>query len=86
MSSACQQQTFNGVTQSRWDCIKQTIKTATRVEVTTDSGSASQSGFTFQWNFNAGAQTLTIQCMEKPAFFPCQSIEARITAIVDGCV
>ncbi len=84
--SACQEQVFNGVTQSRWDCIKQTIKNATRVEITTDSGSASQSGFTFQWNFNAAAQSLTIQCMEKPVFFPCESIEARITAIVDGCV
>lgn len=83
--SACQQQLFNGITQSRWDCIKQTIKTATRVEITTDSGTANQSGFSFQWNFDSAAQTLTIQCMEKPAFIPCESIESRLTAIVDGC-
>ena len=83
--SACQQQIFNGVTQSRWDCIKQTIQTRTGVEIGTDSGTASKSGFTFQWNFDSAAQTLTIQCMEKPAFIPCESIESRLTAIVDGC-
>ncbi|HKR95915.1 MAG TPA: hypothetical protein VJW55_11155 [Candidatus Angelobacter sp.] len=84
--SACQQQVFNGVTQSRWDCIKQTIQTRTGVEIGSDSGTASKSGFTFQWSFDPAAQTLTIQCMEKPAFIPCESIESRITAIVDGCV
>lgn len=84
--SACQQQVFNGVTQSRWDCIKQTIQTGTGVEIGTDNGSASKSGFTFQWNFDAAAQVLTIQCMEKPVFIPCEGIESRLTAIVDSCV
>jgi hypothetical protein len=83
--SACQEQVFNGVTQSRWDCIKTAIQTRTGVELSTDSGTASRAGFSFQWNYVPAAQALTIQCLEKPAFFPCESIEGRITAIVEGC-
>jgi hypothetical protein len=84
--SACNQQVFNGVTQDRWNCIKNAIQSKTGVVITTDSGTAAQSGVSIQWNFDSTAQVLSIQCMEKPFIVPCALIESKITDVVTGCL
>lgn len=83
--SECNEQVFNGITQMRWDCIKQAMQGRTGVAITTDSGSASKSGFTIRWNFDPLAQVLTVQCLEKPFIIPCSAIESTLKGIANGC-
>ena len=83
--SACPQQTFNGVSQSQWSCIKQEVKNKTGIVITTDVGSASQSGFSVHWNFDPQTQVLLIQITDKPFFIPCSTIDSTISGIVNGC-
>ena len=83
--SGCSQQTFNGVTQARWDCIKTAVQTRTGVVITTDSGTAKQGEFSINWNFDAATEVLTIQCMEKPFILPCAAIESTINHVVNSC-
>jgi hypothetical protein len=83
--SACKQQTFTGITQSRWDCIKKVVQNKTGIVITTDSGTATQSGFSVHWNFDVTTQALSIQVTDKPFIIPCSSIESQITGVVNGC-
>ena len=48
------------------------------VELTGDSGQASQKGFTFSWNYDEEMQTLTIQCLDHPFFAPCSLVNAKL--------
>lgn len=83
--SGCNQQTFNGITQARWDCIKTAVQTRTSIAITTDSGTAAQGEFSINWNFDAATEVLTIQCMAKPFIIPCSAIESTISRVVDSC-
>jgi hypothetical protein len=83
--SACKQQVFDGITQSRWDCIKKAVQGKTGIVISTDSGNAAKSGFSVEWNFDAPAKTLSIQCVEKPIVLSCTTIEGLIAGLVDGC-
>ena len=47
-----------------------------------ESGSTSYQGMDFSWSYDDAAQTLTIQCTEKPIFVPCSMIESRIRALI----
>jgi hypothetical protein len=83
--NGCSEQVFNGITQSRWDCIKQAIQARMGVAISTDSGTTSKSSFNMRWNFDPLTQILTIQCTDKPFIIPCSAIESTVTAIVNGC-
>ena len=54
------------------------------LQLTGESGSTCYQGMDFTWNYDAGAQALTIQCVEKPMFVPCNMIEVRIRGLVGG--
>lgn len=47
-----------------------------------ESGSTSYQGMDFSWSYDSAAQTLTIQCTEKPIFVPCGMIESRIRSLI----
>jgi hypothetical protein len=46
------------------------------------SGSTSFQGMDFTWNYNAAAQSLTIECTDKPFLIPCSLIESKIREVV----
>jgi len=82
--SACAMLTYNNVTQAAWDSAKQAVETQYGIQIPTDSGSASKDGFTVHWNFDAGAQILSIQCTDSPIFVPCSAINSEINNMIEA--
>jgi hypothetical protein len=83
--SACDQLTFDGVTQPQWDCIKKTVQQKTGIIITSDSGSASERGFTVAWNYNTQTLGLTLHVTNKPFVISCETINSIIEGVVSGC-
>ncbi len=75
--------TFNGITQERFQAIAIQVKAQTGVAVSGNTGTAAQSGFRLTWNYVPGAQTLTIQCLDKPFFAPASMVQSKITDLVE---
>lgn len=82
--SACSTQSFNNVTPAVWQC---GVSAAANlgVTITTNSGSASKSGFTVAWNYNPQSQTCSIQCTDSPWYVPCSAINSFIDSTVSKC-
>jgi hypothetical protein len=83
---ACDSQHFTGITASVWTCLKAEAQKQFKITINTDSGEASQDGFTIQWTYNSGAGTLDIQCTDSPFWAPCGIINQKISDMVDTCL
>lgn len=83
--SACAMLTYNGVTEAAWACGVEKAKQY-GVNITTNSGSASVSGFTIAWNYNPGTQMLSLQCTDSPWWAPCSVINGKISEAVEQCL
>lgn len=83
--SSCAMLSYNNVTSAAFDCCK---ATAARYGVTINgnTGSASSHGFTVKWNYNPGAQTLSLQCTDSPWWAPCSTINGKINDAVEDCL
>ncbi len=83
--SACAMLSYNNVTQAAWQCgIEKAASFG--VEITSNTGTATKSGFTIAWNYNPDAQTLTLQCTDSPFFVPCSAINSQINNAVEQCL
>jgi hypothetical protein len=47
-----------------------------------ECGSTTFQDMNFTWAYDSAAQTLTIQCTERPFFIPCSMLESRIRGLV----
>lgn len=83
--SACAMLSYNNVSAAAFDCCKATAAKY-GVTISGNSGSASSHGFTVAWNYNPGAQTLTIQCTDSPFWAPCSTINGKINDAVEECL
>ena len=83
--AGCDPQTFSSITPTQFACIAQKAEEATGIVISGNSGTASQSGITISWNYDPAAQTLTIQCVDKPFFPTCGMIASQVQSLVDGC-
>lgn len=83
--SACAMLSYNNVTPSAWQCGVNLAKNY-GVNITSNTGSASSSGFTIAWNYNPGAQTLQIQCTDSPWIVPCSVINSKINSEIESCL
>lgn len=83
--SACAMLTYSNVTPTAWACAVQTAASY-GVTISSDSGSASKSGFTIAWNYDPGAQTASIQCTDSPWWAPCSTINGKINDAVEHCL
>jgi hypothetical protein len=83
--SACEPIVFNGITQEKWGCVKQTVQQKTGIVIDTDSGTTTRSSFTVTWNFNLETQVLTFQVTDKPFMIPCDTIYSRFREVVTHC-
>jgi hypothetical protein len=52
------------------------------LNLTGETGSISYQGMDFTWTYDASAQSLTLQCTDKPLLVPCSIIESRIRALI----
>lgn len=52
------------------------------LDLSGETGTTTYQGMDFTWTYDAAAQTLTIQCTDKPIFLPCSMIESRIRALI----
>ena len=83
--AGCDAQTFSGVTQAQFTCLAQKAQSSFGITISTNSGTQSKDGVTVTWNFDHNAQTLTIQCTDKPFFLSCDTIDSQLKSAVDGC-
>jgi hypothetical protein len=83
--AGCSADTFGNVTPSVFACLVQ--KAADQgVTISGNSGTAGKSGFKFQWNYDPGASSLTIKCLDKPPLIvSCATVKGKVREIVEGC-
>jgi hypothetical protein len=80
--AGCNPLNFSGITPARFTALTAKAQQA-GVPISGDSGTASQMGVTVTWNFDPAAQTLTIQCTDKPFFISCDTINGKIQDAVN---
>jgi hypothetical protein len=74
--SGCDGLTFRGVSRNGWNAIK---RSASSYGISGgDSGQATAQGFSIAWNYNEGAKTLHVQCVDAPGLIPCSEINSRL--------
>jgi len=82
--ASCEVQTFSGITEEHFACLLQKAQSA-GINICGNSGTATGSGITIAWNYDPGAQKLTIQCTDKPVFLGCGVITSQIRDLVNNC-
>jgi hypothetical protein len=75
---ACDPLLFSGIDASTLARIKESLDSAYGVRVDSDRGEQTVRGFTFEWEYDANAQTLRIVCSHKPLIVPCGVVNSRI--------
>lgn len=84
--SACAKQTFDNVTPEVWNCLVQKAATNFGITITGPTGQATKDGFTVAWNYDSGAQTGWLQCLDSPFWAPCSVINGKIHEMVESCM
>jgi hypothetical protein len=51
--------------------------------VDSEQGEDSKSGFRLAWSYDPSAQTLEIQCLDKPFIVPCGVVNGRIAGLAE---
>jgi len=83
--SSCATQVFSNVTPAQFDCLSQNASAA-GINISGNTGSASQDGITVEWTFDPTAATLSIQCTSAPFFALCGTINSKIHDLVESCL
>ena len=79
--SACPSQTFANVTPEQFATMQQKAQ-ASGIPIEGNSGTASKFGGHFQWNYDPTTQSLTITVTSPPFLMSCDSVNARISALM----
>ncbi len=77
----CPAISLTDVTADKYQALLATAQ-AQGLNLSGEQGSTTYQGMDFTWNYDPSAQSLTIQCTEKPIFIPCSMIESRIRALI----
>lgn len=83
--TACGPLNFRAINSKKWACIRDSVYKKYGFRVDKNNGSASKDGFSFTWNYDPGAETLTVTCTDKPSQTGCNTITDRANEIVNGC-
>jgi hypothetical protein len=79
---ACAVQHFQNVSPEVWERLAKKAE-AYGVPIRGCSGSDSAAGATFRWHYDPEAQTLEMQCLERPFFLPCSVVEHELAKLVE---
>jgi hypothetical protein len=82
---SCAAQIFTNISSDQFACLVGKANAA-GIAISGNVGNASKDGITIQWSFDAGANTLTIQCTSSPFLVPCGTINSKIDELVDSCL
>ncbi|HLH36012.1 MAG TPA: hypothetical protein VKX41_15170 [Alloacidobacterium sp.] len=63
-------QQFTPFTPVNWETLKAAVKEKTGIDITSDAGLASSRGITLRWAYDAQAQTLEVQLMDRKWYDP----------------
>ncbi len=80
--AACKPVVFKNITREHFYAVRARIRAQADVSINGDSGTAAGNGFSASWNYDEAAQTLSIQCTNKPFFVPESLVADKITALV----
>jgi hypothetical protein len=78
--SQCPEIALDGITPDKYAALVAQAKSQ-GLDLSAESGSTTYQDMNFTWTYDPTAETLTIQCVEKPFFIPCTAIESRIRAL-----
>lgn len=81
--SQCAAQVFTDITRDRWTAL-QNKAAQNNIDLSADSGQSTQQGFTFSWQYVAETATLTIQCLDRPFWAPCGTINGRVHDLIES--
>jgi hypothetical protein len=70
---------FAAVDESKWALVRESVNREYGMQIDSERGEQSQRGFTLEWTYEPGAQTLRIQCTGKPFIVPCGVVNKRIS-------
>jgi len=79
--SHCPPMTFSGITAQTYQELLVKAQ-AQGLELNGPSGSTEYQGMEFTWSYDEAAESLTIQCTNKPMLIPCGMIESRIRGVI----
>ncbi len=82
---ACDPLNYSGVDSSKWECAKDVVRRDYGIGIESDSGEATERGFTLNWRYDSKAQELQIQCTKKPFFVSCGMVNGRINETAGKC-
>jgi hypothetical protein len=78
---SCQSLTFSGITEDHFSVIVARVAEA-GIDLDGHSGQRSRAGLTIRWTFEPSREVLTIQCVGRPFFVGCTTINDRIQSLV----
>ena len=79
--SQCPEIVLSEITADKYQSLLATAK-AQGLDLTGETGSTTFQGMDFTWTYDLAAQSLAIQCTNKPIFVPCSMIESRLRALI----
>jgi hypothetical protein len=79
--SACPSQTFANVTPDQFAAMQQKAQ-ASGIPLEGNSGTASKFGGKFEWNYDPATQTLTITVTSPPFLTSCETVNEKISTMM----
>jgi hypothetical protein len=78
---ACDALRFSAVDAGKWAAAKETISSKYGMNIDSENGEESKSGFRLRWAYDPAAKTLEIQCLDKPFLIPCGVVNGQINSL-----
>jgi hypothetical protein len=82
--SSCPELKYSNVSAAAWLCCKNAV--AQYVKIDGNQGQASANGVTVKWTYDPAAQTLSLQCLDKPFIVSCGYVNGKIDEAVKACL
>ena len=80
--SSCPAMTFTEIGPEKYQSLLATAKSQ-GLDLTGETGSTTYQGMDFTWTYSPAAQSLAIQCTNKPLLVPCSMIESKIRSLIN---
>jgi hypothetical protein len=83
--ASCEPHLYSDVTPEMLACLSESVQSAFGLSLDGDQGTATAMGTTLSWDYQRGAQQLTVTCSEKPMFLSCEMIYEHLGSMLKKC-